>query len=67
MRTLLSCGDATKQRHEGGLLALHYTWLLLCLPPAVALGHALLAGLVSATITLHYLLPTSPHTRTYSY
>ena len=50
IRTLLACADRARQRREGSLIALHYCWVACCLPPAVALGHALLAGLMSATI-----------------
>ena len=50
LRTLLRCGDRARQRSEGALFGLHYAWMAACLPPAVALGHALLAGLMSATI-----------------
>jgi fatty acid desaturase len=35
---------------EGAWLAVHYTWLLACLPWQVALGHVFLAGLMTATI-----------------
>ena len=50
LRSLLTCADKARQRREGALMAVHYAWVACCLPPAVFLGHALLAGLMSATI-----------------